>query len=417
MTISFTVEDSIAGLRGDHVIRARHPDVDREFALKLLKGGRIRIAGAVATLKTMTAAGDTVTVDIAEGRLGPALSPRFVVLREDRGLIVLDKADGVAMHSGQNIGEMGDSDDVDDDDLPLTDALRERFEVEEGFNGPSFPGRLDRPTSGLVLAAMTEAALRDVEPAWRAGMIKKEYLVVCYGKTAPQGMIDIPLAGRRSHQRGTGVVEEAKTAFTTVARGGGISLVVAELLTGRTHQIRRHFNAVGHPLVGDKRHGGKDDTVDEGLMLHAWRLRKGPVESGEVVAWPERLPTKITAPWPDRIRRELLKAGIDIAAAEKKAKAIGALAARPFEDTADGATTSAAAAASAKVPTKLPNRKPDPRPQAEAPALPLPRTKGAMKRAVAVAKGEAADAAATARTEKKAKSITKPKTAPKVKKR
>ena len=84
MTISFTVEDSIAGLRGDHVIRARHPDVDREFALKLLKGGRIRIAGAVANLKTLTAAGDTVVVDIAEGRLGPALSPRFVVLREDR---------------------------------------------------------------------------------------------------------------------------------------------------------------------------------------------------------------------------------------------------------------------------------------------------------------------------------------------
>ncbi|HEY1101500.1 MAG TPA: RluA family pseudouridine synthase [Myxococcota bacterium] len=329
MTIQFVVEESIAGLRGDHVIRARHPDVDREFALKLLKGGRIRINGAVATLKTLTTVGGMVTVDIAEGRLGPALSPRFIVLKEDRGLVILDKSDGIAMHDGPNVGDLGDdSGDVDDDDIALTTALRERYEVEPGFNGPSFPGRLDRPTSGLVLAAMSEAALRDVEPAWRAGLIKKEYVVVVRGKTPSQGLIDIPLAARRSNQRGSGMVEPAKTGFTTVARGGGLSVVVAELHTGRTHQIRRHFKAINNPLVGDTRYGWREETGEDGLMLHAWRLRRGPADEVEAAAadgihWPERMPKQITAPWPDRIRRTLLAAGIDIAAAEAKAKAIG----------------------------------------------------------------------------------------------
>ena len=324
MTISFTVESSIAGLRGDHVVRARHPSVDREFALKLLKAGRIRINGAVANLKTLTTEGGTVVVDIAEGRLGEALAPRFVVLREDRGLVIVDKSDGVAMHDGPGVGEAGEADsDDDDDDLPLTEALRERFAVEAGFNGPSFLGRLDRPTSGLVVAALNEAALRDVEPAWRAGMVRKEYVVVVHGKTPAEGVIDFPLAARRGHQRGTGLVEEARTSYTTVVRGGGFSVVVAELHTGRTHQIRRHFKAIGHPLVGDTRYGHRDESGDNGLMLHAWRLRKGACDDA-TISWPERMPKQITAPWPDRIRRHLLGCGIDPKAAEAKAKAIGA---------------------------------------------------------------------------------------------
>lgn len=289
------------GLRADHAVRARFPEVDRAFALRLLKDGRVRIDGKTANLAMKAAQGSVVVVDAAAERLGPMLVPAFTVLHEDRGLVVVDKSDGVAMHEGQGVGE---EDDV------LTLSLLERFKVEEGFAGPSFLGRLDRPTSGLVVAALTNEALRDVEPAWRNGKIRKEYVVVVHGKTPPEGNIVIPLAARRARLKGTGVIEEARTSFVTVAASKKASVIVAELHTGRTHQIRRHLKAIGHPILGDPRYGDARRDADvgtfDGLLLHAWRLR----HSGEVT----RLPTSIEAPWPDRITRFVKILGLEAAA-------------------------------------------------------------------------------------------------------
>ena len=302
MTVRFVVDpfmlapatDAAAalGLRADHAVRKRFPDVDRAFALKLLKEGRVRIDGKTATLAMKAAQGSVVVVDASADRLGPMMVPAFTVLHEDRGLVVVDKSDGVAMHEGPGVG--------DDDDV-LTLSLLERFEVEEGFVGPSFLGRLDRPTSGLVVTAFTKDALKDVETGWRNGKIRKEYVVVVHGKTPPEGNIVIPLAARRARLKGTGVIEEARTSFVTVASTKKASVVICELHTGRTHQIRRHMKAIGHPILGDPRYGDARRDADvgsfDGLLLHAWRLRHG----GEV----QRLPASITAPWPDRITRFL----------------------------------------------------------------------------------------------------------------
>ena len=322
--------------RADHLVRARFPDVDRDFALKLLKSGRISIDGATASLKSRAGNGAVVTVDIADGRLG---APRFIpytVLHRARGIIVVDKAAGVAMHEGPGVGvnnpdadHDGDSDN-DSGDVPLSLLLAK--DCAEGgcvvdANFPAFLGRLDRPTSGLVVAALTLRALHQVEPSWRQGDIRKEYLVAVTGHTDDSGMIDVPLAGRRPHQRGTGVIDEARTGYTTVARStaripghkSGISIIVAELFTGRTHQIRRHLKAIGHALVGDPRYGARDDDGSTGLQLHAWRIRQNP----QATSWPSALlPTSIEAPWPERITTVMTAAGIDVPAALARARAL-----------------------------------------------------------------------------------------------
>ncbi len=347
MTVKFVVDDAeAAGVRGDHAVRVRFPEVDRAFALKLLKEGRLRIDGKLASLTSRAKAGSVVAIDIGEGRLGPENIPLFTLLYEDRGLVVVDKTAGVAMHEGPGVHGGADG----DDDV-LTDALVERFPVEEGFNGPSFLGRLDRPTSGLVVAAFSKAALRDVEPGWREGKIKKEYIVVCHGKAPSHGDIDIPLAARRARLKGTGIIEQALTSFTTVASTKRGSVVVCELHTGRTHQIRRHMKAIGHPIVGDPRYGDARRDADmpdivssgeAGLMLHAWRLRHEKAV--------ERLPESIEAPWPVRITSLIKALGLEADPREARRRVSGLAAQVPILPTPAGeeTTTNAVDAASAK---------------------------------------------------------------------
>lgn len=219
------------------------------------------------------------------------------VLFEEAGLLAVHKPPGLATVAG------GGERDTDS----LVGAMREAFSVEPGFSGPSIFGRLDRPTSGVVLAAMTAGALRAVEPAWSSGAIRKQYLVVVHGRTDEEGRIDVPLAARRPRHKGTGRVEAALTTYRRLASSSVASLILAELHTGRTHQIRRHMKAIGHPVLGDDRYGHvareRDlPTRPEGLMLHAWRLSHG----GEVPL----LPVVVEAPIAGRITKILDALGI-----------------------------------------------------------------------------------------------------------
>ncbi|MCC7069836.1 MAG: RNA pseudouridine synthase [Deltaproteobacteria bacterium] len=192
------------------------------------------------------------------------------VLFDDGGLVVLDKPAGLAMHGGVGVR----------DDESLHGAMRDAWDIEPGFAGPSFLGRLDRPTSGLVVAALSRDALRSVEPSWREGLVVKEYLVLVHGAVEARGVIDVPLAARRPRLRGSGRVEDARTEWRRLAGSARASLVCCRLVTGRTHQLRRHWKAAGHPIAGDTRYGheARDrdlGTTACGLLLHAWRLQHG----------------------------------------------------------------------------------------------------------------------------------------------
>lgn len=205
------------------------------------------------------------------------------IVFHEGGICALAKPAGMAMHTGTG---------VTDEEETLVGWTRARLPIEEGFAGPSFLGRLDRATSGLVLGALTREGLRAVEPAWSRGLVEKAYLALVHGRPEEGGVVEIPLASRRPRHKGTGRVEEAVTRFWSLARppkespGGGrrgVSLLLLFLDTGRTHQIRRHMKAIGHPVLGDARYGDpkRDSAVDVssrgegslGLALHCWRFR------------------------------------------------------------------------------------------------------------------------------------------------
>lgn len=328
MTTRFVVDAAVLGeqslMRGDHAVRARFPDINRTLALKWLKAGRIMIDGERASLASRAVAGSVVVVDVAELRLGPARKSPFVLLFEGENLAVLDKEAGVAMHDGPGVG--GDAGVYDPNDMPLTTALADLYEVEPGFAGPSFLGRLDRPTSGLVVAAFSRAALESVEPRWKSGAMRKLYLTLVHGVVESVEDITVNLAARRAHQRGKGQVEEARTLVTPLASSAGVSLVLCELFTGRTHQIRRHLKAIGHPLVGDPRYGRRQpNAIDEragGLLLHAWMLRQRDDVEGKNTDDDFPLPPILEAPWPPKLIEVLGSIGLNVDQCRQRALAI-----------------------------------------------------------------------------------------------
>lgn len=224
------------------------------------------------------------------------------VLFDETGLLVLDKPAGLAMHGGIGV----------DNEESLHGAIRDAWEVEPGFAGPSFLGRLDRPTSGLVVAALTRDALRAVEPGWRSGAVVKEYLAIVHGAVAARGVIEVPLAARRPHQRGSGRIEQATTEWEKIAGDRRASVVRCRLKTGRTHQLRRHWKAAGHPIVGDPRYGheARDrdlGTLETGLLLHAWRLS----HEGALPL----LPAVLEAPPPERVLQVAARLGFTLSSA------------------------------------------------------------------------------------------------------
>jgi 23S rRNA pseudouridine955/2504/2580 synthase len=302
--IELVVDDDLVGMRPDRALRHRYPDLDRAFALQLLKTGRILVDGATARLATVLASGQRIAVQVKAERLGaPALVVDVVF--EGEGLVVVDKPAGLAMHHGPG---------VPPDEQTLRDVVAERFDVEAGFDGPSFLGRLDRPTSGLVVALLQRTALHALEPRWRAGALQKEYLVVVHGAAPDDRVIDIPLAARRPQHRGTGKREECVTEMLTLAKTSKASLVLVEPKTGRTHQIRRHMKAIGHPVVGDARYGdpARDRKllgVEPELLLHAWRYR----HAGEI----EGLPQDVVAGCPPRFVEACRSFGVDAPAVLK----------------------------------------------------------------------------------------------------
>ena len=303
--IRFQATQQDEGARPDRALRARFPEVDRGMALMLLKNGRIKVDHQIARLSTTLSIDNLVEVKIAHERLGAPHVEQSTLIYASEGFVVVDKANGLAMHEGTGVEAAEET---------LRGRLAAAYTIEEEFSGPAFLGRLDRATSGLVIAALTRAGLEATEPPWRRGEVEKGYLAVVHGKTGDGGVIELPLAARRPRHRGTGRTEDARTRFITLGHGTSTSVVMAFLDTGRTHQIRRHLKAIGHSVVFDSRYGyaKKDRKIEArtglsaetlGLMLHAWRYRHGGTLAGA--------PDPLVAPMPARIEALLDGEGIN----------------------------------------------------------------------------------------------------------
>jgi 23S rRNA pseudouridine955/2504/2580 synthase len=223
----------------------------------------------------------------------------FRVVWEDSELLVVSKPPFCASHPA--LGHSGDT---------LIDRVRAYLGVKPGeaFQ-PALANRLDVDTSGIVLVGKTRASQSRLGRNLQAGLVEKRYLGLVGGSTAPAGEVSVPLLrrpdSRTRDRRPEGKLQGALTRFRTLERYGAplrCSLLDVELVTGRTHQIRRHLTHLGHPLAGDGRYGDPRFNVRlraatglSRLFLHAHWIRLGHPVTGERLELTTPLPEDLAA--------------------------------------------------------------------------------------------------------------------------
>jgi 23S rRNA pseudouridine1911/1915/1917 synthase len=238
-------------------------DVSRAAAAALIEAGAVQVDGAARAKGTRLGGGETVRIEEAPSRAAPQPSPAEPqIVWEGDSFVVVDKPPGIVVHPAP--GHRG---------VTLVEWLAQR---SPGWD-PHAVHRLDRETSGLMLVAKGEPAQHELQAALRRREVLREYLALVTGRlTARTGTIDAPL-GRDVRQRTrmstrTDTPRAARTHFEVERFAGDHTLVRARLETGRTHQIRAHFAAIGHPLAGDRDYGARDDLGLRRQFLHSARL-------------------------------------------------------------------------------------------------------------------------------------------------
>ena len=256
----FTVSADEAGTRLDALVAA-HAAVSRALAARMIADGDVEVAGATATKSSRPPAGAVVVVREAHEAPGPAEETiDLPVVFEDDALIVIDKPAGMVVHPapGHPSGT-------------VVNALLVRGAA--GGDDPDRPGivhRLDVGTSGLMVVAKGEGPYRALVGALAERRVTRSYLALTEGvPEADTATIDAPIGRSPRHRKKMAVVaggKEARTEMTVLERHARSALVEARPQTGRTHQIRVHLAAAGHPVAGDQAYG-RDRALARALGL------------------------------------------------------------------------------------------------------------------------------------------------------
>jgi 23S rRNA pseudouridine1911/1915/1917 synthase len=268
-TLRFTVADADAGTRLDSALAARAEVGTRSLAERLLKDGAVTVDGAVRQKSHRLEPGSVVEAALPAAGAGLRAEPVTVVLAyEDEHVVVIDKPAGITMHpgAGTTAGTLAAQ-------LVTLGAV--------GGEDPERPGivhRLDRDTSGLLVAARSETAFAALQEAIRKREVERRYLGLVRGRPRSRtGRIDAPIGrDRREPTKRSLDTEEPRAAvtwFEVLETLSEHALLDVRLETGRTHQIRVHLAAIELPVSGDPSYGVKDDLGLERQFLHAHRLR------------------------------------------------------------------------------------------------------------------------------------------------
>ena len=301
----------IAGVRTVRVPDGRPGRIDRIVAdatglsrshvQKLISDGRLTVDGVAVRANAIVAAGSDVRLDVPEPvalDLAPAPDIPHEVVYEDDDLLIIDKPSGIVVHpsAGHHDGDT------------LVNALLARAGGAEygGIAGVARPGivhRLDRDTSGLLMVAKHDAAQASLMAQLKARRVRKTYLALVLGSVAAAvGRIEAPIGRDPKHRTKMAVVPDGRpstTGYRVRERFVGWTLLELDLITGRTHQIRVHLDAIGHPIAGDPVYGtGTSRRGPDGLhrlFLHAWRLELAAPSDGHLIRATAELPPALEA--------------------------------------------------------------------------------------------------------------------------
>ena len=321
MTESFshTVSAEEQGTRLDALVAGLGIEAiaSRSAVVRLIESGRILLNGAPATKKRLVIAGDELHIEVPPrsgepSAIEPAYDIPLDIRFEDEHIIVLSKQPGLVCHPAR--GHYGDT---------LANALVAHCGISnlaevQGEDRPGIVHRLDRDTSGLMLAAKTDLAAAKLQDDIRLRTVDRRYVTLVHGNLpSDTGMIDAPI-GRDARDRTRMAVSSdplarsSVTTFTVLERfeagryDDGYTLLECKLYTGRTHQIRVHMAYTGHPVVGDPVYGRAANVkarnrdaaqrAERGLerqFLHSYKLSVEHPVTGEQLSFRDTLPADL----------------------------------------------------------------------------------------------------------------------------
>jgi 23S rRNA pseudouridine1911/1915/1917 synthase len=274
------VDESLPRERLDVYLHRKRPEFSRGAIQRLLAGGHIRVDGKTVKPTRHPRAGDRVTIQPPEARPAGAQAQEMAleIIYEDADLVVVNKAAGMVVHPAAGHREH-----------TLVNALLHHCGGQlSGIGGVSRPGivhRLDKETSGCLVAAKNDAAHVHLSAQFAGRAVEKSYLaLVCGRMPRLSGHIEAPMARDPAHRQRMAVSgpkgRQARTTYRVLERWSGATLVEAQPHTGRTHQIRVHLRHLGFPVAGDGlygRHATARLKESSGysaprLLLHARRL-------------------------------------------------------------------------------------------------------------------------------------------------
>jgi 23S rRNA pseudouridine1911/1915/1917 synthase len=277
---TITVPADSDGIRLDRFLTSLLADRSRSQIQRLIKDGEVQVAGRAAKSNQAVKTGQLITVSIAEP-IDPQPKPEELplpIVFQDRDIIVVDKPAGMVVHpaAGHASGT-------------LVNALLHHVDDLSGIGGEKRPGivhRLDRGTSGLMVVAKHDAAHAELARQFQDREVEKEYIALVWGEVMAGRRIDAPIGRDEGNRKKMSArSRRARTAVTRIVGaehfGRALTLARVAIHTGRTHQIRVHLSAIGHPIVGDALYGGVHRRVPGDLravthldrpFLHAGRL-------------------------------------------------------------------------------------------------------------------------------------------------